>query len=68
MTQAFDGLRVLELGPIYNGPYCGLLFAQLGAEVIKVEPPGGDPMRVFPDLFAILNAGKRAAAVDLKDE
>jgi crotonobetainyl-CoA:carnitine CoA-transferase CaiB-like acyl-CoA transferase len=34
---------------------------------VKVEPPGGDPMRVFPTLFAVLNAGKRAVAVDLKD-
>ena len=39
MTLAFDGVRVLELGQIYNGPYCGLLLAQLGADVIKVEPP-----------------------------
>ena len=34
---AFDGVRVLQLGQIYNGPHCGLLFAQLGADVIKVE-------------------------------
>ena len=45
MTSAFDGVRVLELGQIYIGPYCGLLFAQLGADVIKVEPPGGEPLR-----------------------
>ena len=36
---AFDGVRVIELGQVYLGPYCGLLFAQMGAEVIKVEPP-----------------------------
>ena len=39
MPAAFDGVRVLELGQIYNGPYCGLLLAQLGADVIKIEPP-----------------------------
>ena len=45
MTSAFDGVRVLELGQIYNGPYCGLLLAQLGADVIKIEPPGGEQLR-----------------------
>jgi crotonobetainyl-CoA:carnitine CoA-transferase CaiB-like acyl-CoA transferase len=39
MPAAFDGVRVLELGQIYNGPYCGLLLAQLGADVIKIEHP-----------------------------
>ena len=45
MPPAFDGIRVLELGQIYNGPYCGLLLAQLGADVIKIEPPGGEQLR-----------------------
>ena len=45
MSAAFDGVRVLELGQIYNGPYCGLLLAQLGADVIKIEPPGGEQLR-----------------------
>jgi crotonobetainyl-CoA:carnitine CoA-transferase CaiB-like acyl-CoA transferase len=61
-------VRVLDLSIWRPGPYCTQLLAQLGADVIKVEPPGGDPMRVFVDLFADLNAGKRAAAVDLKDD
>ena len=62
-----DGVRVLDLGIWRPVPYATQLLVELGAEVIKVEPPGGDPMRVFPVLFAILNAGKRSVAADLKD-
>ena len=43
--RAFTGITVVELGQIYNGPYCGLLLGLLGADVIKVEPPGGEPLR-----------------------
>ncbi len=68
MSAPLEGVRVLDLSIWRPGPYCTQLLAELGAEVIKVEPPGGDPMRVFPHLFADLNAGKRAAAIDLKDE
>jgi crotonobetainyl-CoA:carnitine CoA-transferase CaiB-like acyl-CoA transferase len=63
-----DGVRVLDLSIWRPGPYCTQLLAELGADVVKVEPPGGDPMRVFPALFADLNAGKRSAAVDLKSD
>jgi crotonobetainyl-CoA:carnitine CoA-transferase CaiB-like acyl-CoA transferase len=62
-----DGIRVLDLSIWRPGPYATQLLVELGAEVLKVEPPGGDPMRSFPDLFAVLNAGKRAGTVDLKD-
>ena len=74
MTSAFDGVRVLELGQIYNGPYCGLLFAQLGADVIKVEPPGGEPLRfrshdsVESHEFVMLNSNKRSVVLDLKTD
>jgi crotonobetainyl-CoA:carnitine CoA-transferase CaiB-like acyl-CoA transferase len=61
------GVRVLDLSIWRPGPYATQLLVELGADVVKVEPPGGDPMRVFPTLFAVLNAGKRSAAVDLKD-
>ena len=67
------GLVVLELGQIYNGPYCALLLAHHGAEVIKVEAPHGDVLRrmdrspggaSYP--FLMLNANKRSVRIDLK--
>jgi crotonobetainyl-CoA:carnitine CoA-transferase CaiB-like acyl-CoA transferase len=61
-----EGVRVLDLSIWRPGPYCTQLLAEMGADVVKVEPPGGDPMRVFAALFADLNVGKRSAAVDLK--
>ena len=72
--RAFDGVRVLELGQVYLGPYCGLLFAQMGAEVIKVEPPGGEPLRfrahdpIESHEFVMLNSNKRSVMLDLKSE
>jgi crotonobetainyl-CoA:carnitine CoA-transferase CaiB-like acyl-CoA transferase len=48
MSGALTGLRVVELGQLLAGPFCGQLLGDMGAEVIKVEPPGaGDPMRVW---------------------
>ena len=67
------GLTVLELGQIYNGPYCGLLLAHHGAEVLKIEAPQGDVLRrmdrspggaSYP--FLMLNANKRSVRIDLK--
>ena len=49
------------------GPYATSLLVALGADVLKVEPPGGDPMRHYAGLFAPLNAGKRSVELDLKD-
>lgn len=57
---------MLELAPWRPAPYAGQLLAELGAEVVKVEPPGGDPMRAYPRLFAALAAGKRSVTLDLK--
>lgn len=74
MSPAFDGVRVLELGHVYNGPYCGLLLAQLGAEVIKVEPPGGEPLRFRSHQptesheFVMLNSNKHSVVLDLKTQ
>jgi crotonobetainyl-CoA:carnitine CoA-transferase CaiB-like acyl-CoA transferase len=66
-----DGIRVLELGHIVAGPSAGLLLADLGADVIKVERAGeGDQSRAMPAgtsaLFHFLNRNKRSIAIDLK--
>jgi len=74
MPSAFEGVRVLELGQIYLGPYCGLLLAQLGADVIKIEPPGGEPLRfrshepIESHEFVMLNSNKRSVVLDLKTD
>ena len=68
-TTAFlSGLRVLDLSIWRPGPYATSLLVPLGADVLKVEPPGGDPMRHYPGLFDAVNAGKRSVELDLKDE
>ena len=68
-------LRVLELGTLLAGPFCGQLLGDLGAEVIKIEPPGqGDPMRVWgrqeegePSLWwPVVARNKRAVTLDLR--
>jgi len=56
------GFRVLDLGTFVAAPYAGALLAELGADVIKVEPPAGDPFRVSGFTF---NRGMRSLAVDL---
>ena len=73
MSGPLAGVRVLEVGHMLAGPYCGMLLADLGAEVIKIEPPAGEigrtvsPHRVGPHnaYFASLNRSKRSVAIDL---
>jgi crotonobetainyl-CoA:carnitine CoA-transferase CaiB-like acyl-CoA transferase len=65
-TPVLQGLRVIDLGIWRPVPYATQLLVEMGADVVKIEPPGGDPMRVFPPLFDVLNAGKRSIVVDLK--
>ena len=70
MEQAtlLAGIRVLDLSIWRPGPYATSLLVALGADVLKVEPPGGDPMRHYSGLFDVINAGKRSVELDLKDE
>ena len=64
------GIRILEVGTMLAGPYATMMLADLGAEVTKIEPPGGDISRQVSDAyFASLNRGKRSICLDLtKDE
>lgn len=60
-------VSVLDLSIWRPGPYATSLLVGLGADVVKVEPPGGDPMRHYPELFESVNAGKRSIMLDLKE-
>lgn len=61
------GVRVISLAEQYPGPYATMLLADLGADIVMVERPGGgDPARRFPGLFAALCRNKRSVALDLK--
>ncbi len=69
-----SGVTVIDLSHVYNGPYATFLMAMAGADVIKVEPHGGEHLRSRGDMggaalpFAMLNANKRAVTLNLKDE
>src|ERR1700742_1390926 len=72
-TSPLAGIRVLDFSIMLAGPYCARLLADVGADVIKIEPPEGDDMRLRTPLrdgnsayFGQLNAGKRSLALDLK--
>jgi crotonobetainyl-CoA:carnitine CoA-transferase CaiB-like acyl-CoA transferase len=60
-----DGMRVLDAGIWRPVPHATQMLADLGADVCKLEPPGGDPMRTFPDLFADIASHKSSVVVDL---
>lgn len=61
------GVRVLEIAPYLPGPHTGQLLAEMGADVVKVEPPGGDPARTLQQsMYTANNRGKRSVCVDLK--
>ncbi len=64
-----DGIRVIEFTHMVMGPTCGMILADLGAEVIKIEPPGGDKTRGLPGLgigfFRSFNRNKKSAVLDI---
>ncbi|MFC6064036.1 CaiB/BaiF CoA transferase family protein [Streptomyces ochraceiscleroticus] len=76
-SRPLDGIRIIDLTRALAGPYCTMLFADLGAEVIKVEPPQGDmsrsqgpyrqddELREFGGYFASINRNKRSISIDL---
>ena len=72
-TGALAGLRVIDLTQVMAGPFCTMLLADLGADVIKIEPPQGDSTRTMPGAvgtdspsFNAVNRGKRSVIVNLK--
>src|SRR4029453_14053511 len=79
--RPLEGVRVVELAHVAAGPVAGMLLADLGADVVKVEPPSGDQMRGWPPFatdpddpgerfshnFASVNRNKGAVVADLKD-
>ncbi|KRC52584.1 CaiB/BaiF CoA transferase family protein [Nocardioides sp. Root240] len=76
--RPLEGVRVVELAHVAAGPFAGMLLADLGADVVKVEPPTGDQMRAWPPFaddgeerfshnFASVNRNKRSVVADLKD-
>ncbi len=73
-VQPLHGVKVVEFCHVAAGPFCGMLLADFGAEVVKIESPEGDAMRQWPPLsqgfsenFAAINRGKQSVVLDLKD-
>ncbi|MCY4541008.1 MAG: CoA transferase [Rhodobacteraceae bacterium] len=68
--RPLEGIRVVELSHMIFGPCCGLFLASFGAEVVKVEPPGGDKTRQLTGMgvsfFPTFNRGKKSVALDMK--
>src|SRR5687767_2642385 len=67
------GVRVLDLGSYISGPCAAVLLAEMGADVVKVEPPQGDPFRAWESgglnaTFVAFNRGKRSVVLDLKTD
>ena len=75
MTKPLEGIKVLEFANFIAGPFCGMLLADMGAEVIKIESLNGDMSRAIPPIidgesvaFVNLNRNKKSLALDLKTD
>lgn len=75
MTGCLDGIRVIELARYQAGPRCGMILSDLGAEVIKIEKPGGEETRRSAPIvngqsvyFSVYNRGKKSVCLDLRHE
>ncbi|MFN0263754.1 CaiB/BaiF CoA transferase family protein [Tepidamorphus sp. 3E244] len=73
--KPLSDIRVLDLTTLLPGPLATLFLAEAGADVLKIEPPGGDDMRRFPPIqggvsaaYSLLNRGKRSLTLDLKSD
>ncbi len=63
-----ENVKVVEVAAFYPGPFCCQILKTLGADVVKVEPPGGEPGRTLDAVFAAMNHGKQFLFLDLKTE
>src|SRR5213593_2610825 len=63
MTSALEDIRIVDLSSGVAGPIATMLLADFGADVVKVEPPEGDPARALPG-FAVWNRNKRSVVID----
>ena len=72
MSGALDGIRVLDASQMLAGPLCGVRLGDLGADVLKIEPPGGDNTRRLTGsgagYFPMYNRNKASLELDLKSE
>lgn len=76
MNKALSGLKVLDLTHAYNGPFCTMILADNGADVIKIEPPTGDQCRTWGPLhesgesgfYGLINRNKKGVTLNLKEE
>ena len=75
MSKILEGIRVLDLSHVYFGPYATMILADMGADVIKIEPPWGDISRFYPPLFGgmsfvfhYLNRNKKGMTINLKSD
>lgn len=66
LKKPLEGIKILDFSSFFAVGYCGRLLNDLGADVIKVETPGGDQMRPLPDCFGAAQRGKRDIVLDLK--
>lgn len=74
--RLLDGFRLLDLSQYAPGPYASLLIADLGCDVVRIEPPGGEPMRSIGPMdsdgvsawYKVINRGKRSVELDLKSD
>jgi crotonobetainyl-CoA:carnitine CoA-transferase CaiB-like acyl-CoA transferase len=67
-APVLDALRVVEIGQYVAAPLAATIFADLGAHVVKIERPGGDPLRADPARFAAWNRGKESVELDLRSD
>jgi crotonobetainyl-CoA:carnitine CoA-transferase CaiB-like acyl-CoA transferase len=66
MADCLHGLKVVDLTRNLPGPFATRLLADLGAEIVKIEPENGDPGRAFGELFKALNHGKHCEKIDFR--